>query len=113
MDLKEEIKRFAAEIGADSLGIVSAEAYEKLVPNLQKPSTVCEGMKSLLVFVKHMLTGSFATRDVPVQSMNSHLSIDHIERISLELAEWLESRGYVGIPIPPESADMELQRSPA
>lgn len=113
MELKEELKQYAAAIGADSLGVVSAEAYEKLVPNLQKPSMVCEGMGSLLVFVKHMLTGSFATRDLPLQSMNSHLAIDHIERISFDLVEWLESRGYVGIPIPPESADMELQRSPA
>ena len=57
MELKEELKQYAAAVGADSLGVVSAVAYEKLVPNLQKPSTVCEGMSSLLVFVKHMLTG--------------------------------------------------------
>ena len=63
----------------DSIGVVSADAYESLVPNLQKPSLTASGMKSLVCFVKHMLTGSFATRDIPVQSSNSHLCMDQIE----------------------------------
>jgi len=111
--LTEELFEFARSRGADSIGVVSAEAYEAKVPNLQKPSTSAMGMKSLICFVKHMLTGSFATRDVPVQSLNSHVCMDGVERISMELAEWLEKRGYLGIPVPPEAADMNLQRSPA
>jgi ferredoxin len=83
------------------------------VPNLQKPSTTARGMRTLVCFVKHMLTGSFATRDVAVQSLNSHFCMDNVERISLALADWLEARGYRGIPVPPEAADMNLQRSPA
>ena len=112
-DLTTELFEFARAHGADSIGVVGAQAYEARVPNLQKPSTTAPGMKSLICFVKHMLTGSFATRDVAVQSLNSHFCMDHVERISMALAEWLEDRGYLGIPVPPEAADMSLQRSPA
>jgi len=113
MTLTEEVFAFAHRKGADSIGVVSADTYEAKVPNLQKPSTTAHGMKSLVCFVKHMLTGSFATREIAVQSLNSHLCMDSIERTSMEIAEWLEKKGYLGIPIPPEGADMSLQRSPA
>lgn len=113
MDLTEQLLTFARAAGADSVGVVSAEEYEAKVPNLQKPSYTAEGMRSLICFVRHMLTGSFATQDIPVQSMNSHACMDAIERISMEIADWLERKGYLGIPIPPEAADLNLQRSPA
>ena len=113
MTLTEELFAFAQRRGADSIGVVSAEAYEAKVPNLQKPSTTAQGMKSVICFVKHMLTGSFATRKIAVQSLNSHFCVDSVERTSMELAEWLEERGYLGIPVPPEGADMTLQRSRA
>lgn len=113
MSLTQELFEFAGQVGADSIGVVSAQAYEAIVPNLQKPSLTAKGSKSLVCFVKRMLTGSFATRDIPVQSVNSHLCMDQIDRISMEIAEWLENRGFWGIPVPPEAADMSLQRSPA
>jgi ferredoxin len=113
MNLKADLQQFARERGVDSVGFVSAEAYERKVPNVQKPSTTAAGMRTLIVFVKHMLTGSFATKEVTSQSVNSHLCMDQIERLSMDIADWLESRGYLGIPVPPEAADMDLQRSPA
>ena len=113
MNLRGDLFDFARQPGADSIGVVSADAYESKVPNLQKPSLTATGMKSLVCFVKHMLTGSFATRDIPIQSSNSHLCMDQIERISMDLSEWLEARGHLAVPVPPEAADMTLQRSPA
>ena len=113
MTLTEELFEFARQQGADVVGAVDAEIYEAAVPNLQKPSTTAHGMRTLICFVKHMLTGSFATRDVAVQSLNSHFCMDNVEKISLALSDWLEARGYRGIPVPPEAADMNLQRSPA
>ena len=113
MTLTEELTAFGKARGADDFGIVSAEAYEAKVPNLQKPSTTAAGMKSLVAFTKHMVTGAFATRDIPIQSLNSHYAIDVCERLSLEISEWLEDRGYLAVPVPPEAADMDLQRAPA
>ena len=113
MNLRGDLFDFARQAGADSIGVVSADAYESKVPNLQKPSLTATGMKSLVCFVKHMLTGYFATRDIPVQSSNSHLCMDQIERISMDLSEWLEARVHLAVPVPPEAADMTLQRSPA
>ena len=113
MTLTEKLTAFGKARGADDFGVVSAEAYEAKVPNLQKPSTTAAGMKSIIAFTKHMVTGSYATRDIPIQSLNSHYAIDACERLSFEISEWLEARGYLGVPVPPEAADMDLQRAPA
>ncbi len=111
--LSEELRAFGVARGADDFGIVSAEAYEAKVPNLQKPSTTAAGMRSIIAFTKHMLTGAFATRDIPIQSLNSHYAIDQCERLSFEIGAWLEDRGFLAVPVPPEAADMDLQRAPA
>lgn len=113
MSLRRQLFEFAALSGVDSIGVASAPCYESRVPNLQKPSLTASGMKSLICFSKHMLTGSFAARDVAVQSTNSHYCMDHVDRLSLRIARWLEQRGFLGVPVPPEAADMTLQRSPA
>jgi len=113
MTLTEELTAFGRARGADDFGVVSAEAYEAKVPNLQKPSTTAAGMRSIIAFTKHMVTGAYATRDIPIQSLNSHYAIDQCERLSFEISEWLEDRGYLGVPAPPEAADMDLQRAPA
>ena len=113
MIVRQELFEFAARIGADSIGVASAPDYESRVPNLQKPSLTASGMKSLICFSKHMLTGAFATRDIAVQSTNSHYCMDQVDKASIRIARWLEERGQLGVPVPPEAADMNLQRSPA
>jgi ferredoxin len=106
--LREELRAYARARGADSIGITSAEAFDAQVPNKQKSSTTALGMKTLIVFGRHMLTGALATQDIPLQGVNSHMCVDEVDRISLELCDWLEHRGYVGIPSPPEAAFLDL-----
>lgn len=106
--LKDELKAFARSRGADTIGVCSAEAFERGVPNLQKPSTTSAEMNSLIVFARHMLSGSLTTASVPLQGFNSHLCMEEVDRLSEEIATWLEERGHLGIPVPPESAWMDL-----
>jgi len=47
MSLTQELFEFAGQVGADSIGVVSAQAHEANVPNLQKPSLTAKGSKSL------------------------------------------------------------------
>jgi ferredoxin len=106
--LKSELKAFATERGADGVGIVSVAAFEAKVPNLQKPSSTGLGYHSIVAFYRHMLTGAFVTRNVPLQSLNGHLTLDDIERLQMELIDWLERRGHLGVAPPPESAFLDL-----
>ena len=87
--LKADLKAFAGERGADGVGIVSVASFEAKVPNLQKPSSTGLGYLSIVAFYRHMLTGAFVTRHVPLQSHNGHLAMDDIERLQMELVDWL------------------------
>ena len=98
----------AIALGADSVGVASVEAYSAIVPNGQKPDFLAEGMKSIVVLTKHLLTGCLAVEDVATQSTNSHLSLDLVDETLYGLAEWLEDRGQAALPISPEYADMDL-----
>ncbi len=98
----------AIALGADSVGVASVEAYSAIVPNGQKPDFLAEGMKSIVVLTKHLLTGCLAVEDVATQSTNSHLSLDLVDETLYNLAEWLEDRGQAALPISPEYADMDL-----
>ena len=104
--LKSDLKAFATERGADGVGIVSVAAFEAKVPNLQKPSSTGLGYRSIVAFYRHMLTGAFVTRNVPLQSLNGHLALDDIERLQMELIDWLERRGHLGV-APPDPQDVE------
>jgi epoxyqueuosine reductase len=108
VSLKDELKAYARAHGADMISVAAAEAFDAHVPNKQKSTTTALGMKSLVVFGRHMLTGALGTYDVPLQGVNSHMCVDEIDRISLELCGWLEERGYLGIPSPPEAAFLDL-----
>ncbi|MDE3074448.1 MAG: hypothetical protein KGJ86_03385, partial [Chloroflexota bacterium] len=108
MSLKDELKAFARERGADGVGVVSVAGYEAKVPNLQKPSSTGEGYRSLVAFYRHVLSGAFTTSNVPYQSLNAHMCMDEIERLQMELVDWLERRGHLGVAPPPEAAFLDL-----
>ena len=106
--MTQDLERVALELGADSVGVASVEAYSARVPNEQKPDFLAEGMTSIVVLTKHLLTGCLAVEDVATQSTNSHLALDLVDETLYGLAEWLEDRGQAALPISPEYADMDL-----
>ena len=95
MTLKDELKAWSLDHGADTFGIASAATFEAKVPNQQKPSETAAGMNSLIAFTIHMLNGSMASHDVVTQSINSHVCIDIIEKLQYEMCDWLEDRGPI------------------
>ena len=108
-NLKQELARYAFERGADSVGVADVAAYTAVVESGQVPDYLCEGMKSIVVVTKHLLTGAMALQDVPTQSTNSHLALDSAEETAWEIAEWLEDRGHCALPVSGEYADLDLK----
>jgi ferredoxin len=111
--LKERLKAFAIEAGVDSLGVASVDAYTAMVPNGQFPAHSAAGMRSIIVFAKHNLSGSMALHDVSTQSYNSHLALDAVIDLTARLAEWMEAEGHLALPLHPEFIDEDLKRSGA
>lgn len=112
-ELKSSLASYAAELGADSLGVANVVEYSATVPNEQKPDYLVAGMQSIVVLTKHLLTGTMAMEDVASQSLGSHLALDQLEEVLYGLAEWLEDQGYAALPISCEYADMDLKYSGA
>jgi ferredoxin len=110
-ELKADFKHFAKQIGVDSIGIADVDAYSAIVPNGQKPSYLADGMRSVVVITKHLLSGAVALEDVSTQSLNSHLALDDAGELIFLLAEWLEERGFIGLPVNPEYGDSDLVKS--
>ncbi len=110
---KDGLQAFAGSIGVDSLGVADVAEYDKLVPNDQRPAYFCEGMRRIVVVTKHLLTGAMAFKDVSTQSLNSHLALDEAGDCLYELAEWLEERGHLAVPLSPEFADTQIQKTGA
>ena len=113
MSLKQDLLVRALELGADAVRIARVKDYEEVVPTNAKPSYLADGMKSIIIFHKHLLTGAVVMKDVTTQSVNSHLSLDMAEEVGFELAEWLEERGYLGVPVSPEYADLNIKSTGA
>jgi ferredoxin len=109
--LKTELAAFAREIGVDSIGIADVDAYSAVVPNGQEPSYLADGMRSIVVITKHILSGAVALEDVSTQSLNSHLALDDAGELVFQIAEWLEDRGHIGLPVNPEYGDSDLVKS--
>ena len=113
MSFKQELLSRALELGADSVRIARVEDYEKIVTTDARPSYLADGMKSIIIFEKHLLTGTMATRSVTTQAGNSHLALDFAEETSFRLGEWLEDRGHLALPLSPEYADLDIKASGA
>jgi hypothetical protein len=111
--LKAKLREFAAGAGVDSLDSADVEAFTAVVPNGQVPAHTALGMRSIVVFSKHFLTGAMAVHDVSTQSYNSHLALDAVIDLSFRLSEWLEDQGYLAVPLHPEFIDEDLKRSGA
>ena len=108
MTLTHDLKTVAMSLGADSVGVASVGAYSARVPNMQKPDFLAEGMQSIVVLTKHLLTGCLAVEDVATQSTNSHLALDLADEVIYGMAEWLEEQGHAALPVSPEYADMDV-----
>jgi len=109
--LKTELAAFANEIGVDSIGVADVDAYSAVVPNGQRPSYLADGMRSIVVITKHLLSGAVVFEDVSTQSLNSHLALDDAGELVFQIAEWLEDRGHIGLPVSPEYGDSDLVKS--
>ena len=95
----KEVKAVAMEMGADLVGIASAECIE-ITPTRRGPSHVMPEASSVVVFAKRMLRGSIESpREEVVTNQNLTL-FQELDRISYTLGCFLEERGYLAATIP-------------
>jgi epoxyqueuosine reductase QueG len=91
------VKQKATELGADLVGIASAETLNAFPPDPKWPQTpdrISPYTKSAIVIAKRIPTGAFrAKASVPVQYMDN-LVLREIDKCAYRVADWLQQLGH-------------------
>lgn len=92
-----QVKTLAKELGADLVGIASADVLNAFPPDPKFPQTperISPHTKSVVVIVKHIPVGAFRCKTtVPVQYLDM-LVLRRMDRIAYKLADALEREGH-------------------
>ena len=91
------VKEKARELGADLVGIASADILNKYPPDPKWPQTpdrISPYTKSAVVIAKRIPTGVFrAKTSLPVQYMDN-LVLREIDKCAYRVADWLQREGH-------------------
>ena len=92
-----EVKALARELGADLVGIASAEALNAFPPDPRWPQTperISPFCRSVIVIVSRIPVAAFRCKqNIPVQYMDM-LVLRRMDRIAYRIAEEMEQRGH-------------------
>jgi epoxyqueuosine reductase len=94
-----EIKAIAKDMGADLVGVASADCVET-TRTRRGPQNVLPEASSVVVFAKRMLVGSIESPREEVVTCSNLALYQELDRISYTLGCFLEQRGYRAATIP-------------
>ena len=108
------VKALAKELGADLVGIASAEVLNAFPPDPKFPQTperISIHTKSVVVIVKHIPVGAFRCKtNVPVQYLDM-LVLRRMDRIAYRLAEALERDGHPSFVTAAQETDWDYKKA--
>jgi len=108
------VKALAKELGADLVGIASAETLNAFPPDPRWPQTperISKYCKSVIVIVHHIPVAVFRAKvNMPVQYMDM-LVLRRMDRIAYRLAEHLEKLGHPSFVTAAQETDWNLKRA--
>ncbi|MBM3600010.1 MAG: epoxyqueuosine reductase [Alphaproteobacteria bacterium] len=109
-----EIKALARELGADLVGIASAETLNAFPPDPRWPQTperISPHCKSVIVVVQRIPVGAFRCKsNVPVQYIDM-LVLRKMDKVAYKLAERLERWGYPSFCTAAQETEWTLKRA--
>src|SRR5215831_3399950 len=108
------VKARARELGADLVGIASAQVLNAFPPDPRWPQTperISPYVKSVIVIAQHIPAGAFRCRtNTPVQYMDM-LVLRKMDKIAYRLAEELERAGHPTFVVPAQETEWTLKRA--
>lgn len=93
----EGVKAKARELGADAVGIASAEVLNRYPPDPKFPQTpdrIWPETRSLVAFTKRIPAGAFRARDMACIHHVDQLVLREMDKIGYRLARYLEEHGH-------------------
>ncbi|MCW5774461.1 MAG: epoxyqueuosine reductase [Rhodospirillaceae bacterium] len=109
-----EVKALAKSLGADQVGIASAQVLNAFPPDPlfpQTPERISKHVKSVIVIAQHIPVAAFrAKQNVCVQYIDM-LVLRRMDRIAFRIAETLEDRGYPTFVTAAQETDWNYKRA--
>ncbi len=99
-EVTKTVKTFTLELGADMVGIGSAETMNREARKLQTPEESLPGAKAVVSFGMRMLNSIFKSPNVRISRASYVYLHDSLDDIAWKVAGFLEERGFDAIPIP-------------
>lgn len=108
------VKERALALGADLVGIASAEMLNAFPPDPRWPQTperISPYVKSVIVIVQHIPAGAFRCHtNTPVQYMDM-LVLRKMDKIAYRIAEELEAAGHPTFAVPAQETEWTYKRA--
>lgn len=108
----DEVKKLAHSLGADLVGVASAEIINQNPPDPKWPQTVANlwpECQSIIVIAKRMPSGAVVSKNPLAQQYTSILVMNDLDKIALKLSYGLEELGYLSSPVPQQITDLNLK----
>jgi len=110
----ESVKARARDLGADLVGIASAQVLNAFPPDPRWPQTperISPYVKSVVVIAQRIPAGAFRCRtNTPVQYMDM-LVLRKMDKVAYRLAEELERAGHPTFVVPAQETEWTLKRA--
>ena len=93
----ERVKTMARELGADGVGVASADVLDAFPPDPaypQIPSRIAAGVKSCVAFFKRIPAGAFRARDLACVHHVDQLVLREMDKVGYRIARFLEDEGH-------------------
>jgi len=108
------VKAKALELGADLVGIASADVLNAFPPDPRYPQTpdrISPHVKSVVVIVQHIPAAVFRCKQmVPVQYMDMVI-LRRMDKVAGKLAMWLEEHGQPSFVTAAQETDWNMKRA--
>jgi epoxyqueuosine reductase len=95
----KNIKRFVHQMGADVCGIASIDRFQN-APAGFHPKDVFSEAKSIIVFGKQFLRGTFISQSKAPYTLTRNQLIHDIDNLAINVSIKIEEKGFFAIPIP-------------
>jgi epoxyqueuosine reductase QueG len=99
-EVTKTVKAFTLDLGADMVGIGSAETMNREARKLQTPEESLPEAKAVVSFGMRMLNSIFKSPNVRISRASYVYLHDSLDDIAWKVAGFLEERGFDAIPIP-------------
>jgi ferredoxin len=108
------VKERARALGADLVGIASAQTLNAFPPDPRWPQTperISAHIKSVITIVQHIPVGAFRCRtNTPVQYMDM-LVLRKMDKVAYRLADELETAGHPTFAVPAQETEWSYKRA--